>query len=67
MTTTKSPARIALEDAHLKAAAACGQLALILSTGRGLTPHMLAQIADRFEIVAGDLRSIPLPTRTDAK
>lgn len=56
--TPKSPARQALEDAHTAVSGASGRLALILESGRGLTPTVLRELAAAFQGAAEKLLSL---------
>ncbi len=54
----KTPAREALETAHTSAAQACGRLALILSSGRGLTPTAIRETAASLTGAAASLLAL---------
>ena len=56
--TTKTAARDALETAHERAAQACGRLALILASGRGLNKAAVLAAAGAFNKAADTLLSI---------
>jgi hypothetical protein len=56
--TTKAAARDALETAHEQAAQACGRLALILASGRGLNKASVLAAAGSFNKAADTLLSI---------
>lgn len=56
--TTKTAARDALEAAHSQAAQACGSLALILASGRGLNKASVLPAAGAFNKAADTLLSI---------
>jgi hypothetical protein len=59
-----SPTRTLLLDAHTTAAPAMGRLSLILSSGRGLSPTGLDEMAGCLEQAATLLRSI-IPARKE--
>ena len=56
--TNKTAARDALETAHEQAAQACGRLALILASGRGLNKTSVLTAAGAFNKAADTLLSI---------
>jgi hypothetical protein len=54
----KTPARATLEAAHDSAAQACGRLALILASGRGLTASAIKESAEVFNEAAANLLTL---------
>lgn len=56
--TTKTAARVALESAHAGAAGACGRLALILESGRGLTQTTIIEAARALNSAANSLLTL---------
>lgn len=56
--TEKAPARVALDAAHQQAAQACGRLALMLASGRGLSKASILDAAGAFNQAATTLLSI---------
>jgi hypothetical protein len=57
-TISKTTARDAMESAHEQAAQACGRLALILASGRGLNKASVLTAAGAFNKAADALLSI---------
>jgi hypothetical protein len=55
---SQTAARDALEAAHEQAAQACGRLALILASGRGLNKASVLAVAGSFNKAADTLLSI---------
>jgi hypothetical protein len=55
---SKAATRDALEAAHARAAQACGRLALILASGRGLSKTSVLEAAGAFNEAATTLLSI---------
>lgn len=58
MAEAKTAARVALETAHDTAAHACGRLALILASGRGLTQATIKEAAGAFSTAAASLLTL---------
>jgi hypothetical protein len=54
----KTPARVTLETAHDSAAQACGRLALILESGRGLTAAAIKETVVLFNEAAAHLLTL---------
>lgn len=58
MVEAKTAARVVLETAHGTAAQACGRLALILASGRGLTQVTIKETAAGFNAAAASLLTL---------